>query len=178
MKYLSPSVLGALVFLLAAGGIYAWLYIEIQSENRHVAEVSANIEAQSEEASRQDSLVRLVENTKDKRDLLATYFVGQDGVADFLKELENLGDVAKTDNEIVSVAVGALGGEVQNDHFEKLTVALTIQGSFARVMNMLSLVESLPYPVHLLQVHIEKVESKSKTQEWLASLSIAVLKMK
>ena len=175
MKSISFSVVISSVAVLVFGGLYGWLYIEIQTKNTALADVVALIHSRDGEDARLEALETLVEETADERLLLEQHFVSNDGVALFLEEVESLGPKSQTEIEILSVDVQALVPE--ENLYEGLTVALSGVGTFNQIMELIARIEALPYPVSVGQTRLE-VRNAEKKKQWTLSISFTVLKKK
>lgn len=163
------------IAMLAFGACFGWLYVEIQNKNMAVAEIISEIQSRDGEDIRLEALATLVENTSEERLELDRHFVSSDGVATFLKQVEMLGGETNTKLEIVSVDVKSLTPE--DDLYEGLTVALSAEGSFNQVAELITHIEALPYPVVVGQTRFE-VRSGDKGKVWGLTTTFTVLKKK
>lgn len=121
------------------------------------------------------SLEALVGETAGDRSALAEYILTEDSVVDFLSHIEDLARIQGVAAETRSLAVEPMQ---DTDVFEQLTVEVAVTGPFAPVTQILSLLESLPYQVHVRTVTIERVEGIARSDRWRATYRVYVTKYK
>lgn len=120
-------------------------------------------------------LEALVSETTGEREALERYILTEDSVVNFLSRIEDLTRVQGVAAETRSLAVEPMQG---TDVFEQLTLEVAVTGPFASVTQILPLLESLPYQVHVRTVTIERVEGAAGSNQWRAAYRIYVTKYK
>jgi Tfp pilus assembly protein PilO len=175
MKTTPFSLILGILAVLLLGGVYGWLYLQIQSKNTEIALATAEIQARDGEDSRLAALESLVEATSNERLELEGRFVSNDGATLFLKEVESLGDSIGVTAEIVSVRDVEL--VPPDELYAGLSVSLSAEGTFDQMVKLIKSIESLPYPVIVDQSRLE-ARALEKKKVWYLSVVFTVIKKK
>lgn len=121
------------------------------------------------------SLENLIIETANDREELAQHILTENSVGDFLSLIGNLAHTRGVTAETRSLAVEAIKG---NDIFEYLTLEVGVTGSFESVTQMLPILESLPYQVHVRAVTVERISEAKGDDLWRGSYRLYVTKYK
>lgn len=179
MPFRSTKFLLTLSIALAAGALiaYAFLWFLFVGEQGRVAVLAGKLTDAEQARVGDASLKTLLSETAPKRARADALFVGKDGVAAFLKELEQVGVSAGVKTTVVKVAKKE-GEEENAKHanagIETLTVAVEAEGSFAGAHRFLALIERVPRPISLSRVSF----SRSEKGAWNGVFEFEVLKIK
>ncbi|MDP2593464.1 MAG: hypothetical protein Q8P52_02330 [bacterium] len=98
-----------------------------------------------------------------------------DDIVTFLSLLENIGDTTGADIEIESLDQAGAGGSSAGIFIDKLSVRLSLKGSWDEVFRSLAAIEAAPYSVAVEQAQVEKNKEEDL---WRAELTFSVLKYK
>lgn len=124
----------------------------ISANARHDEAVSMEGERLAE--ARNEASLRAMErslgDTIEERADVHAYFIGPEGVADYLQDIEDLGRHAGAEVEFSSVTPRPVGDE------EVLHLSFTASGEFNEVFYMLMMLTSLPGTLVFERVFIEK----------------------
>ena len=135
-----PLIIAALLALGSAGA-YLYLYGMIESINGETATLTEQFSQSSTKQEQLRSVKALLADTATARAQVDLYFIGQDGVVDFLKTIEGLGKISRVALEVDSVNVeGAAKGSV----LEGVPIGVRFSGSFSNSMRFLYLLERFP----------------------------------
>jgi hypothetical protein len=161
----SSSLVAVIVLslLLAAGlGGYAYLLSSIASRVEEEGALAATASQTLQRDAGLRSMENLLRETAADRERLALRVIGKDGVAAFLSLLEDAGGVS-----VASVTLADGGWK----HHELVRVTFVASGSFAALTELLTTLESLPYPARIERAYFEKTGD-----EWLGSFTISAVK--
>lgn len=175
MQFISPSLILSLILSVVLAALYGWLYVDIQSKNAASAQVLAEIQARDGEERRLQSLEMLIEQTEEERVRLDQHFVSSEDITQFLEQVEALGVTSGTSLEIVSVVEAEL--VPPDEEYNAYVVALSAEGPFSAVSELLARIEGIPYPVQVTQARFE-ARGLDKKKVWVLSVSFMVLKKK
>lgn len=120
--------------------VYWYLFVGVRDRAEKAAAITEAYNAEIGKDTRQTALRTVLRDNKDQVAALDTHFLYADEVSDFTTSIESLGPVTGTDIIITNIA-GKNVGKVDTN----LTVALTVEGSFANMLQAIVLLENLPY---------------------------------
>lgn len=152
-----------LLSLLAYG---FFLHTVSKQKANHIAHAEARAESSAHKKSIQD-LMRTLDETSVERESLKARFVEEEGVIDVLSLIESLGE-----EQNVLLTTNSLNVQPVNEYFETLAINITVEGRYEQVLNVLSLLEKLPYQtaIHNAQV------SRRETGIWGGVFDIRITK--
>lgn len=145
-----PAVhLGISVLVLAAAaGAYAFGYLQVTNAKQEAANLASAIAAREAEQERGASArSRLAEVAADE-EFLASRLVADADIVAFLEGLEGAGDEFGAIVKVASVSGDSAAAD------GRITLALSIEGSFAAVMKTLGVIEYGPYALSPRDVSI------------------------
>lgn len=165
------AILGATIFLVSVAvcaGFWYQVLLHKETLKAHMTEV-ATTKAQKEELA---ALVRTVQATADDRASLKTRILGAEGVIDFLTRVEELGA-----ERGVELKTSALTVVPQNEVFETLQMTITVTGSYDAVLEVLTLIELIPYQSVISHVSISR-GGEGGAGDWEGVFDLQVTKFK
>lgn len=130
-----------------------FLHAVSKQKAEHLAHAEARAEAGAHKKSLQD-LMRVLDETSVERESLKERFVKEEGVIDMLALIESLGE-----EQGVTLTTNSLNVQPLNDYFETLAISIAVEGEYARVLNVLSLLETLPYQVAIYNTQVSRIET-------------------
>ncbi|NCN52757.1 hypothetical protein GW943_03045 [Candidatus Parcubacteria bacterium] len=167
-KRTTISFIISAVIALAAVGAYAlfgYFTMHTQEAFQEDYQNQATLEAQSGEYT---TLMRISADLTDERNELRLYVIPKDGVVAFLALIESLGDGNGATVTATDIAVSA-----GNDGIDTVTLKLHTDGSYSAVIQVLTLLETLPYKTTVQTADLGRSEG---TGEWKGEYTITVLK--
>jgi len=177
-----------LLFIIAiataiAAVAYVAFFLYIRAKNKNISTLTNEVELIVQKEIRLRSIERLINDTKEERAALDTYFVGADAVVAFIETIEALGRETETAIEIASVSVDNIG-ESEEEIAELLRLSLKTEGTWQNFFHLLLLVEALPLNIVVTQTNINTVSLQQSEDEeiaekrWEGTLSVVVVKRK
>jgi len=159
-----------LVSLAAFGGV---TYLLKKHKSTLEQERIALADAEMQKKSLQD-LLSIVESSGEEREKMRGYILDDERIIDLLTLIGTLskeqGAIYSTSNLVVSPI---------DDTFETLAFTVSIEGSFEKIMRVLSILEALPQQSIISEVLFTKtVEKESASNEWQGTIDIQVTKYK
>ena len=159
--------------------LYGGLFVTIKNKNNGISSLQNQVDIAIRKDERLYSMKQLVANLETELDQIDTYFVPQDGVVDFLENLEALGSIAGAPVDINSVSVKEHG----NDAFpyESLQVEFGARGSWSSIVWLISLFETYPQGITIQRLQFEQLtdlDSDSGSDSWRLRAHFSVLKLK
>lgn len=192
MKNLSPIkkiLLACITLNVVAVGFYAFVLWSIQAKNEKVVEVLGQV---NEDMKKDESLRAVKISLEENKDFISqidSFFVPEDGVANFIASLESLGRASSVELSIASVEIQP--NSAKNDFKEGLNIRIETSGSWFNTFYLLSVIENLPYKIDINQVSLtlsnatDKIlfsglgpRTKTSGEYWKGSFDITVLKLK
>ncbi|OHA32616.1 MAG: hypothetical protein A3A22_00385 [Candidatus Taylorbacteria bacterium RIFCSPLOWO2_01_FULL_45_34b] len=169
-----------LVILLLLNGAllsgYIFSLYKLKVLYREVAEARSELLFKSDKDTSLQYLKNVLHETEGERALLDSYFVGKDGIIDFIKKVEELGRGNNLGVDTQSVAV--VPGVEPFLYRETLQIGFETLGSWEDTIHFLNLLEALPYRVTLLRVSLVHEATEKGKSEWRATLKLSALKLK
>jgi len=158
----------AFILLLAAGAAYAITFgavSKLQEESFLLSEEIAAAFNKEERINRAQRTLLLIDS---QESTVYEYFVSEESVVDFLETLEGIEEQTGVEIEILSVAA--------NKDTNTFDINLTVEGTFARVMQTLGAIEKLPVFITIGTGSIETIVREGETGDavWTASASYSV----
>ncbi|OHA79748.1 MAG: hypothetical protein A2675_04015 [Candidatus Yonathbacteria bacterium RIFCSPHIGHO2_01_FULL_51_10] len=127
-------------FIVLTSAIYWYLFVGVRDRAEKAAAITEAYNAEIGKDTRQTALRAALRDTKDQVAALDTHFLYADEVSDFTTSIESLGPTTGTDIIITNIGTKTAGKTDTN-----LMVSLTIEGSFAEMLQAVTLLENLPY---------------------------------
>lgn len=152
--------------------VYLSLFLMIRAENIKISELRSDISTVLGKEKQLKSSQNIVEDTKDIREELDSYFISKDGVVDFLERIEAFGNVANVIVEVKSVEIEPINKSKIVDY---LNVIVSAEGEWSNLFYFLDLIESQPLSISANRMNFEEGKDGSN---WVLSLDFNVLKIK
>ncbi len=168
------GILAGVMCLLALCALGGMLYFIEQKDTAYVEALEARAMRIGTEKE-MESFDALVAETAHDREELAQYMLTEDSIVDFLSLIGGLAQAQGVAAETRSLAVEAIPDDAI---FEYLTLQVEVTGSFTAVTEMLPLLESLPYQVHVRAVTVEHPGGTAEGDLWRGSYHLYVTKYK
>lgn len=165
------SILAFLLAIGAAGGVGYLVWQKDLAYEERLAARALRIATEKEAKS----LGHLAEETAADRKELSGYILTEDTVVDFLSMIGTLGRAKGVTTETRSLAVESIEG---SDTFEYLTLEVGVLGSFSSVVEMLSLLETVPYQVQVRSAAVDRASDIQGAILWRGAYRLSVTKYK
>jgi hypothetical protein len=146
---------GVIILNLVLVGMYAYAFDMLKNKSGKASIVSGELNEYLSKEGTINLLKTSVKNTKDEREKVDTYFVSRDDIPKFTKEIESLGGMSGT--ELVITGLSTQGNILSFD--------LSSEGGFRNTLQLVSLIESLPFKVEVTKAYIDVVEIKIPKEE-------------
>ena len=137
-----------IVFLLSLSGTIFFVK-KIADKNAHTSLVNATLEAKLKEKENRTLLEKKVTEAKAVHNEISLYFIEADTIDTFLNEVESLGRDTETNVKVENVTV-------LSESANTLSVKVHTKGQFSNSIKMLSLLENLPYNIHITSVYLNQ----------------------
>ncbi|MFT5849765.1 MAG: hypothetical protein ACI9H6_000581 [Patiriisocius sp.] len=147
------KIIGLLTLVLfstsCAGVVFAWEYIHREGENLG-SEITAVSNYLAREATYED-VSRLVADTQVNREELISYILTEEKTINFLADVEQIAL-----DQGIELTTDTLKVEEGTGLFDTLTVAFSVLGPEVYVLQMLQILETLPYYSSVVQMNLNK----------------------
>lgn len=165
------------IIVITAIVAYVVFFIGIKNKNENISLIVNKIDSFIEKETKLKSVKKIIEDTESTRRELDTYFVTDNGIVDFIENIEALAEEVEINAEVLSVDIND-----NNKISETLLLSLEVEGLWSSLFYFISLIEELPFKIDVSKVDIEAVytnTNKSKTSgSWKGTLNFSVLKLK
>jgi len=160
-------LVAAVVLDLLLVGVYAYAFNTVKVKNENASLVSEELDEYLSKEGTINILKKTVKDTEEERGKLNSYFVERDDLPDFAKKIESLRELAEVSLEITGL------GENQ----DVLSLDITSSGSFSRILNLISFIETLPFKVEITKAYINTIDILDENDEvigteWDGNISI------
>jgi len=175
-KFSSTAKLITIVLLATAAALsgYIGLFLYIKGANQDIAELRSTIDQQLYIETQLKSIESILEDTKEDRERLSSYFVGQNDVVAFIEKIESLADFSGTTIEILTVDIAQGGSEA----YQFLTLKLSTKGSWNTTTHFISLLETLPNFIVIKRTNLGSKLEREGNGVWNGSYTIDVAMLK
>lgn len=167
MRFISPVL--ALVFLLAAGAVWTYVYLDIVASAALVATARDEVTALAARDAYAKSAAQFVAQTATEQAAVEAFIIPVDGTAEAIELIEAAGRDAKVDASVVSATVATLDVSAH----ERLDVSVTARGGFPAVARFGTMLEMLPRGATLKSARLESAE-----KGWLGTYTVSFVKKK
>lgn len=158
-------IIAGLAFL-ASAAVPAYIMVRTAQAKQYIADVEGQIgNARSREAAER-SLRQLVADTEAERTALRSYALEQGAAAALIELLERDARTAG-----IAFDIGGVSVDPKDGPFDVLKVSMRGEGSFAAVMRLLSLIETIPYASTVDSAVLERDPSG----RWSGTFTLGVL---
>jgi hypothetical protein len=165
------------IFLLAG---YLVVSGEISNNNNQISSLTEELDRSLIKGKNLNLSRRITEETAIERDKLDSYFISSNDVVSFIKEIENLANLADVSIEINSVSIGDYVEEQKkSDVIEVLDLDINLSGSWSGSFHFISLLEEMPNKISVERLNLSaKESSNNKTTKWDGAIGLKILKLK
>jgi len=132
-------LLGVIILNLLLAGAYAYSFYTVKVKNEAASLVSEELEEYLSKEGTINLLKASVKRTEEDREKIDSYFVARDDIPDFARKIEALSDLSGTNLIITGLST--------QDNI--LSFDITSTGSFRDTMQLISLIENLPFKVEI-----------------------------
>jgi Tfp pilus assembly protein PilN len=168
MRSLIPLIV-AFVILLVALGLYGFGYYTLASDTQKAATLATQINLKSQQLDRLARAHTALATLANDEATLRQYSVGKEEVVPFLETLQATGRPLGAGVQVLSVA-----NEKSGTH-NRISLSLSITGSFDAVMRTLGAIEYGPYDGVVTSLSLETVPSAGKGgNTWTAATMYSV----
>lgn len=154
----------ALLVSILSITFYLWAYDHVAYKSRLVAQLEQTIQTQTEATSRMSSARNALAELNDSEAQIASYFVQEAEVVNFITDMEGQGKALGTLVRVSSVE------KVETESHPTLSVSLIVTGSFDAVMRTVGAIEYAPYHLSVTKFSLTKNEENT----WQANLEIYI----
>jgi hypothetical protein len=165
-KSLSFFILVLFFFVVSLVAYGVW-YNLVTSMGSRVSELASQIDARSDQSAQMLSAQKTLAALGLEDIVFERYFVSQDDVVPFLARLEATGRSLGSTVEVVSVSPEPMKGD------PRLTVNLSLEGTFESVLRTLGAIEHGPYDIASTNFSLEKRVS-GESSLWSATVTLSV----
>ena len=146
----TPIILCFAIVILMVSFVGMLFFVQkISEKNTHTALVLATLESKIKEKENHTLLEKKVAEAKDVHARISEYFVDADTIDTFITTVESLGSTTHTSVSVTNVA------SVANTP-NTLSLNMSGRGTFEDVMKLASLLEALPYSIHIKNAFLNK----------------------
>lgn len=150
------------------------LFRDIQKRSITISTISNELDQVSEKQSQYLSFKDIINETKEERAKIDSFFVSNDGAVGFLELIEDQGRLSNSTTTIVSVRTE--DDKLASSTVEILELELEVGAKWQDLYYFLSLLENLPYNITFKNVVIKKVEDR--VNYWETNFVLQALKLK
>ena len=165
MNRFSKAIKFALISGLLSVAFVAGYYIlsnQIKEKNREAAVIISGIDSALLINQQFRDVQNFIRDTKDDRERLNSYFVGKEGIVDFLELVEGLEQYTGAEVSIKTIGENDTG---EFENVEQLELNLTAEGSWGAVYHFFVLLESLPYRIDMSRVQFNSISKRERESE-------------
>lgn len=167
-----PTLSLLLAWLLALAGVLAWggvgfLAYRIDSSVTALHEMRQTLAAEEARNTSAFKVRSALRETAAEREALQA--AASDDILSVVERIESLGEIARADLVIGNAA--PIESESESS-VQAVSVTVRLEGSFARVVHALALLDTLPYAVVLDTLELEHSEQEASV--WRASVRLRI----
>ena len=175
---LITSIIQSIFVIVVFVVIYTFILNQISDTVNKIDQIKTEIR-------RQETLSLMkkdVEDSTANESKIYGYFIGVNGVADFLKTIEGLVSSSSLQYDIQSIAYEAPSQPTAPINTELLRVKMSITGKWANVQHFLELIENYPLKIDIRSVSLNQTGdltvSGKTVHQWSANIDFTALKLK
>ena len=173
----NSKIIAAIGILLLLLSVSAFIFF-IHTVNEKKAYYQEKLNEQGVLQAHEESLKKLSETldiSKEDRETLMTRILEEDGVIDFLYLVESAGKEQGVILKTESLTVAPV-----NETFEKLIINLSVSGEYASVIQVLKLLEQIPYQSEIKKATIGRDKDREGQSQgsWKGIFELSVTKFK
>jgi len=153
--------------------LFLFLLKVIENKNQHTSAVFKTLEDKMQEKENISVNASKIAELNLIHSSINNYFVDPDKIDMFVGYLEDIGSNIGSSISVESIEVSGKDKNI-------ISVKLSIQGTFQKMMNTISFLENIPYQINITQIYLSKDMKQvkgSKTPTWQANVSFNVLSL-
>lgn len=152
--------------IINLGLLSAWIYLysSIDGKMTTISEVKAQIKNAEDRLSQRRALKSLVSNIGDRKQKIDSVFLDKDSLILFIESMEDAGRAS-------GVSLKISGG----DSSVAPSFTLSAEGSYGRIINFLSLLESTPYKIDIKSASFHEQGGVEAEGVWKADFEVTLL---
>ena len=162
----------ALVFMLVATGLYVTLFFAIKSKSAATVPLLEKVDELAGRESRITASLAALRKESENIDKIAAVFFKENGIIDFTKKIEALGEQSGTKLTLESLEQSGAGSDSPS-----LSFRIQATGKFANIERLLILLENFPGKLNWKTVSLSHSGDTAATSLWNMSLSLQALNM-
>lgn len=170
--FLAFSVLAALV----AVGAFIFFFKVIEAKNKNAGVALTELSDKMKQKDDSKAREKKISEIESMHSSIDSHFVDTNMINVFVDHLESLGETTHTDVSVTDI-------QASDTSTHSILMRMSIKGTFANVMQAMSLLETGEYPVHIAQSYVNEnltsagAPDKGQVQApgWQADLSFTVL---
>lgn len=163
-KYTYKIFIASIFASIVAVGLFVFTFVVIRNKNQHASALAQTIKENLDKEENIIEYTKIIEDTKEKHELLKSYIVNQNQIGEFATYLENQGAEVGIEVKISQVALSPTDPNI-------LIVDLEGVGNFQNTIRLLSRVENAPYKVKIVGVSLSGLKSSG----WQSNIQIEVI---
>ena len=148
---------------MCAAGFVFFAFRFISSKNLKAVELSTSIQEKINQQENLTKFKKVIQETNEKNALLKSYIVEQDRIDQLVTFLETKGDSVNVPIQIKNV-------DVSTTKQNTISLSFDGEGTFANVMNLVWIMENLPYSVNIDSLSI----SSDSSGKWKLNMKLDV----
>lgn len=165
------AVIAATLFGVTLAGLLVFVVL-LQKQEALLQEKHQALKRQQVYEQELVSLLELVSNSAEDRSELNNYLLGatEEDVVELLGLIETIGR-----EQGVALKTSSISVTPKDDTFARLTMAISLEGSYPLLTHMITLLENLPYQSKITTVTLSRGSETSNT--WTGSLNLEVTQL-
>ena len=191
--HLKQNILTFVIFNILSFGVYLGAFFMMKSAQEHTSLLLNQLETDIKTNDTLQSIETVLTDAKGDIEKLESYFVGQDGIVDFIETVESYGRTSGVKMSIDFVGVeGGIQANNKGDVKETLRIKLSTEGSWTATVHFLSLIEHIPFRINMDRVRFlysstsasslsftpPKGVTLPKNRVWKSGIELTVLKLR
>lgn len=172
-------IFSALIALFLVG-LFLFSLNVIKNKNQHIAAVLTTLEKKQKEKENILNISQEVEGIKKTKEIITSYFVNPNKIDTFVSYLEDIGLSSGSKIIVKDINISKKIGS-------KISIKLSILGTFNQVSNTINFLENIPYEVDINQMYLNKDINQAVASDlnvnntivptWQAEVSFDVLSL-
>lgn len=180
-KYIKIIFIISVFITILVFVVFIFFFRVIKNKNEHISKVLITLKEKIEDKENRKILMDKFTELESISKTVNNYFIDSSKIDTFVDYLEKLGSDNNTELIVKNV-------EIEPKKKESISIKILISGNFAKVMNVIYLLENIPQYVSLNQVFVNKViktnsiqvngvEKSTEISLWQADVSFSVLSL-
>ncbi|MCC6323915.1 hypothetical protein IT400_03955 [Candidatus Nomurabacteria bacterium] len=149
---------------LIAVGMFLFAYNVIKHKNQYASALAQTIEEKITNEDNVQEFRKVIQDTKQKNELLKSFIVNQQKIDEFVAYLEAQGDIAKVPVNIRNVEISITDPSMLIVTFDGIS-------NFENVIRLIWVIENAPYKINVKNVTFNNIMEN----KWQINMSIEVI---